>query len=89
LTATFPLKGFKVIAGRYFQIIESSGDLDLPELPSCHLGDVHELPDVFAYGQTAYLPSGQSCGLTWEGRLGKASILCTNSKQETLMRGVI
>jgi hypothetical protein len=49
LTCTIALKRFKVITGRYPQIIKSSGNLKLSKLAPCHLSHVYEPPNGVAF----------------------------------------
>ena len=51
LTQTISLQRFKMIAGRYSQIIEPSRDLKLPELSSRNLGYIDELLDLIAFSE--------------------------------------
>ena len=48
LTGTITLECFKVIAGWHPQIIKPTGDLELSKLPTRHLSDVRERPDMLA-----------------------------------------
>ena len=51
LTQTIALQRFKMIAGRYSQIIEPSRDLKLPELSSRNLGYIDKLLDLIAFSE--------------------------------------
>ena len=42
LAGAVTFKCFKVISGGYSQILESAGNLELPQLPSCYRRDVYE-----------------------------------------------
>jgi len=49
LAETVTLESFKVIPGRHSQIIKTAGDLELPELTSCDLSNLRELPDALTF----------------------------------------